>query len=41
MKPKRGVLTNLHSDVDYETLRRKLPAGIEPAYDGLTVELAQ
>jgi phosphoribosyl 1,2-cyclic phosphate phosphodiesterase len=41
MKPKRGVLTNLHSDVDFETLRGKLPANVEPAYDGLKIELPQ
>jgi len=41
MRPKRGVLTNLHSDVDFEILRQKMTAGIEPAYDGLTIELAQ
>ncbi|WP_230533069.1 MBL fold metallo-hydrolase [Microvirga roseola] len=38
VKPKRAVLTNLHTDLDYETLRRELPPQIEPAYDGLTVE---
>ncbi|MCI4678335.1 MBL fold metallo-hydrolase [Rhodoblastus acidophilus] len=32
-KPKRAVLTNLHTDLDYEVLRRNLPANIEPAYD--------
>ena len=26
MKPRRAVLTNLHTDLDYETLRRELPA---------------
>ncbi len=41
MNPKRGVLTNLHSDVDFETLRQKLPANVEPAYDGLKIELPQ
>ncbi len=41
MNPKRGVLTNLHSDVDFETLRQKLPANVEPAYDGLKIELTQ
>ena len=24
--------------LDYETLKSSLPAGVEPAYDGLTVE---
>jgi phosphoribosyl 1,2-cyclic phosphate phosphodiesterase len=39
IKPKRAILTNLHSDLDYETLRAELPPHIEPAYDGLTVSL--
>jgi phosphoribosyl 1,2-cyclic phosphate phosphodiesterase len=38
VKPKRAILTNLHTDLDYETLRRELPPGIEPAYDGLQIE---
>jgi phosphoribosyl 1,2-cyclic phosphate phosphodiesterase len=38
VKPRRAVLTNLHIDLDYETLKRELPAGVEPAYDGLTVQ---
>jgi phosphoribosyl 1,2-cyclic phosphate phosphodiesterase len=37
VKPKRAVLTNMHVDMDYETLRRELPAGVEPAYDGMTL----
>lgn len=32
-----GVLTNLHIDLDYDALARKLPAGVRPAYDGLSV----
>ena len=39
LKPKRAILTNLHSDLDYETLRKMLPPNVEPAYDGITVEL--
>jgi phosphoribosyl 1,2-cyclic phosphate phosphodiesterase len=39
VKPDRAILTNLHTDLDYETLRARLPAHIEPAYDGLTVTL--
>lgn len=38
VKPKRAYLTNMHVDMDYDTLRRELPEGVEPAYDGLTVE---
>jgi phosphoribosyl 1,2-cyclic phosphate phosphodiesterase len=37
--PKRAVLTNLHTDLDYETLAAKLPAHVIPAHDGLVLEL--
>ena len=40
VKPRRAILTNLHTDLDYETLKRELPAGVEPAYDGMRIELA-
>jgi phosphoribosyl 1,2-cyclic phosphate phosphodiesterase len=39
MRPRRAVLTNLHTDFDYETLVRQLPAYIEPAYDGMKITL--
>jgi len=38
IKPKRAVLTNMHTDLDYEALRTRLPAGVEPAYDGMRVD---
>jgi phosphoribosyl 1,2-cyclic phosphate phosphodiesterase len=38
MRPRRAVLTNLHIDMDYETLRKRLPPGVEPAHDGMCVE---
>jgi len=28
------VLTNLHIDMDYQTLKKRLPAGVEPGHDG-------
>ena len=34
----RGVLTNLHIDMDYRTLAAETPAHVEPAYDGMIVE---
>ena len=34
-KPKRAVITNMHSDLDYEVLRKSLPEGVMPAYDGM------
>lgn len=40
VKPRRAILTNLHVDLDYETLRRELPTGVEPAYDGMTISAA-
>ncbi len=39
LKPRRAVLTNLHSDLDYEWLRTHVPANVQPAYDGLRLEL--
>ena len=33
--PKKAILTNLHVDLDYFDLKRKLPKNIVPAYDGL------
>jgi phosphoribosyl 1,2-cyclic phosphate phosphodiesterase len=38
-RPKRAVITNMHSDLDYELLRLKLPAGVVPAWDGMQLTL--
>jgi len=35
VKPKRAILTNMHVDLDYATLKAELPPGVEPAYDGM------
>jgi phosphoribosyl 1,2-cyclic phosphate phosphodiesterase len=35
VRPKRAILTNMHIDLDYAKLAAELPAGVEPAYDGL------
>lgn len=37
VKPQRAVLTNLHTDLDYERLRRRLPNHVEPAFDGMRI----
>ena len=37
LKPKKTILTNLHYDLDYNYLLKKLPKNIIPAYDGLTI----
>jgi phosphoribosyl 1,2-cyclic phosphate phosphodiesterase len=39
-KPRRAVLTNLHSDLDYDELRRRMPDGVVPGYDGMRLEIA-
>lgn len=36
-KPKKAILTHMTWDMDYETLKRELPDGVEPAYDGMVV----
>ena len=38
VRPKRAILTNMHLDMDYETLRRELPPGVEPAFDGMRLD---
>ena len=35
LKPRRAILTNLQSDLDYAILSAELPSGVEAAYDGL------
>jgi len=37
--PKQGVLTNMHIDMDYDTLVGELPDYITPAYDGMVLTL--
>ena len=37
--PRRAILTHMTWDMDYQTLRRQLPAGVEPAYDGFEISL--
>ena len=35
VKPKKTILTNLHVDLDYRELKKKLSQNILPAYDGM------
>ena len=37
--PKKAILTNLHTDLDYQKIKKLLPSNIIPAYDGLTLSL--
>jgi len=39
LKPNKTILTNLHHDMDYDFLLRKLPKNVLPAYDGMTLVL--
>ena len=39
IKPKKTVLTNMHSDLDYAKLKKILPKNIVPGFDGLTIDL--
>ena len=38
-KPKKSILTNLHSDLDYVQLKKRLPKNVIPAHDGITLKL--
>ena len=40
-KPRRAVITNMHSDLDYEVLRQSLPPDVIPAYDGMRLTVEQ
>jgi phosphoribosyl 1,2-cyclic phosphate phosphodiesterase len=38
LKPRRAILTNLHADLDYEAVRKAVPAHVVPAFDGMAFE---
>jgi phosphoribosyl 1,2-cyclic phosphate phosphodiesterase len=38
LRPKHAILTNLHTDLDYNRLLREVPAGVVPGHDGLRIE---
>ena len=37
IRPRRAILTNMHTELDYRSLAEALPDGVEPAYDGLRI----
>lgn len=39
INPKRAVLTNMHSDLDYQILQESLPDHIVPGFDGFQLEM--
>ena len=39
IKPKKTILTNMHMDLDYSKLKKRLPKNIIPGYDGMSITL--
>ena len=39
IRPKKTILTNMHTDLDYDKLKNILPKNIVPGYDGMTITL--
>ena len=39
LSPKRAVLTHMHIPLDYDTVMEKTPGNVEPAFDGLVIEV--
>lgn len=39
INPARAILTNMHIDLDFARLTQELPPGIEPAFDGMEIEV--
>jgi phosphoribosyl 1,2-cyclic phosphate phosphodiesterase len=39
VRPKRAILTNMHIDLDFTELSGRLPPDVEPAFDGMRIEL--
>lgn len=40
LRPRRTVLTHMGGEMDWDWMRRNLPAGVEPGYDGMVLEVA-
>jgi phosphoribosyl 1,2-cyclic phosphate phosphodiesterase len=39
VRPKRAVLTHMNHHLEYESLAKRLPPGVEPGYDGLVLDI--
>ena len=39
VRPRHAILTHMDQSMDYASLRGSLPDGVEPGYDGMSVEL--
>lgn len=40
LKPQRAVLTHMHIPLDYEAVRAETPANVQPAFDGMVIEIS-
>lgn len=38
LRPRRAILTHMHTPLDYDTVQTETPAHVEPAFDGLRFE---
>ncbi len=39
IKPRRAILTHMNHELEYHELKDRLPAGVEPGYDGMVLEI--
>ncbi len=39
LSPKKTILTNMHSDLDYDQIKKRLPKNIIPGFDGMNINL--
>ena len=39
VKPRRAILTHMNHTVDYDEIAKRCPPGVEPAYDGMELEV--
>ena len=39
LKPKRAILTHMHVPLDYRTVMTETPPNVEPAFDGMVLEI--
>ena len=41
LQPRRALLTHMNHEIAYRDLAARLPAGVEPAYDGMVLDLPE
>lgn len=39
LTPSRGILTHMHIPLDYDAVMKETPESVEPAFDGMVIEL--